>query len=286
MKLVKEGVSAVISSHTVPQPIPPRMAFGVDPSRRERFSLRQGRYDAIGEELAQRGRVALQAGRRLKVLDIGAGQGLTLRYLEGRDGAAGIELSGVDIVRYDTLYRPSEWKDFWVSNLMQGLPPVPSETYDIVICEQIFEHLSELELGMATINRVLRPGGIAIVGVPIFPSGVNKIRELIVPWIDGAKPPKTPRGHVQSFSKRSFLKLFQQHSGLTIEKCFGFRIVSGGLLRQLENHEWWYRLNRSVGRIVPSLCTEIQIIARKPVVNMVLPTLSTLNHNPATVVRV
>ncbi len=254
----------VISPATTGGPGQLRMAFGVDPSRRERFSLRQARYDAIGEELAQRGRAALQAGKRLQVLDIGAGQGLTLRHIEARDGAAGIELSGVDIVRYDNLYRPEAWKDFWVSDLMAGLPPVPSEAYDIVICEQIFEHLSELQLGMATLSRVLRPGGIAIVGVPIFPSGVNSLRELIVPWIDWVKQPTAPRGHVQSFSKRSFLNLLGQHSGLTIEKCYGFRIVSGGVLRPLENHEWWYRLNRRLGRAVPSLCTEIQVVASKP----------------------
>lgn len=242
----------------------PGMAFGVDPSRRERYSLRQARYYAIGQELARRGLEAMQAGHKLQVLDIGAGQGLTLRHLEVHEGAEGIQLSGVDIERYDNLYRPEAWKDFWVSDLMAGLPPVPSETYDIVICEQVLEHLTDIELAIATLNRVLKPGGTAICGVPTFPPGMDALRKVIVPFLDRMMPPAKPRGHVQSFSKLSFLKQFRQHSGLTVDHCQGFRILSGGPLRPLENFEWWYRVNRSIGRVVPSLCTEIQVMATKP----------------------
>ncbi len=253
-----------VSMNVTASPLKAGMAFGVDPSRRERYSLRQARYFEIGTDLAKRGREAIQAGQRLQVLDIGAGQGLTLRHLEVHDGAEGIELSGVDVERYENLYRPEAWKNFWVADLMAGLPPVPSEAYDIVICEQVFEHLTELELAMSTINRVLKPGGVAICGVPIFPYGVDALRKVIVPVIDRLNPPKKPRGHVQSFSKYSFLKLFRQHTGLAVEECRGFRIVSGGPLKALENQEWWYRLNRSIGKVVPSLCTEIQVVATKP----------------------
>ncbi len=254
-----------MSTTLTARPLQPGLAFGVDPCRHERYSLRQARYAEIGLDLAKRGRAALQAGRRLQVLDIGAGQGLTLRHLEVHDGAAGIELSGADLERYDNLYRAEEWKNFWVADLMAGLPPVPSEAFDIVICEQVFEHLPQLELAMSTINRVLKPGGVAICGVPIFPYGVDTLRKMIVPVLDRLNPPPQPRGHVQSFSKHSFIKLFRQHTGLDVEECRGFRIVSGGpLLRPLENMKWWYQLNRRIGQVVPGLCTEIQVVATKP----------------------
>jgi hypothetical protein len=43
----------------------------------------------------------------------------------------------------------------------------------------------------------------------------------------------------------------------------GFRIISGGLLRPLENYRWWWRFNRRLGARLPAACIEAQIIARK-----------------------
>ena len=43
----------------------------------------------------------------------------------------------------------------------------------------------------------------------------------------------------------------------------GFRIISGGLLRPLENYRWWWRFNRRLGELLPAACIEAQIIARK-----------------------
>lgn len=239
------------------------LAFGVDPSRSEKYSLRQARYHEIGIFLAEQGRAAAAVGKVLKVLDIGAGPGLTLRHLEMHDGAEAIELYGADIRAFDKLYRPAVWKEYWVGDLMEGLPMIPTEMFDIVLCEQVLEHLPEQKVAMATIARVLKLGGTAMVGVPIFPPGINKLRELICPAIDRVCPPTKPRGHVQSFSLRSFVAEFLRYSGLTMQEVHGFRIISGGILKPLENHKWWYSLNHHIGRIVPGLCTEIQVIARK-----------------------
>jgi hypothetical protein len=50
---------------------------------------------------------------------------------------------------------------------------------------------------------------------------------------------------------------------LTIETVRGFRVISGGLLRRLENYRWWWQFNRRLGEMVPGACIEVQIIARK-----------------------
>ena len=136
----------------------PGMAFGVDPSRSERYSLRQARYHEIGNFLAERGRAAAATGQVLKVLDIGAGPGLTLRHLEMQAGAEAIELYGADIKAFERLYRPEVWKHYWVGDLMAGLPMIPSEMFDIVLCEQVLEHLSEQKVAMATPQQRIAAG--------------------------------------------------------------------------------------------------------------------------------
>jgi hypothetical protein len=68
---------------------------------------------------------------------------------------------------------------------------------------------------------------------------------------------------VQAFSLRSFRRLLREQTDFTLLKARGYRIVSGGPLRALENYAWWWKLNRLVGSLVPSLCIETQIVATK-----------------------
>ena len=50
-----------------------------------------------------------------------------------------------------------------------GYPEIPSGHYDVVVCEQVLEHLAALDIALATLVRVLRSGGRLVIGVPIFP---------------------------------------------------------------------------------------------------------------------
>lgn len=54
------------------------------------------------------------------------------------------------------------------------------ETYDYVFCHEVFEHLPEKETvqALAEIRRLLKPGGLAVIGVPIeiyFPALIKGI---------------------------------------------------------------------------------------------------------------
>jgi 2-polyprenyl-3-methyl-5-hydroxy-6-metoxy-1,4-benzoquinol methylase len=47
--------------------------------------------------------------------------------------------------------------DYVVGDLTGGYPEIPSEHYDVVVCEQVLEHLAALDTAIATLVRVLRP---------------------------------------------------------------------------------------------------------------------------------
>jgi hypothetical protein len=86
----------------------------------------------------------------------------------------------------------------------------------------------------------------------------------VIPFTDRLFRVKKVRGHVQAFSKPSFLRLVKRCcQDLEIQSVRGFRIVSGGVLRPLEYCEWWWRLNRRIGALCPTLCVEIQLVAKK-----------------------
>src|SRR5437879_4658190 len=132
-----------------PQRTAPRLAFGVDPSRPERYSLRQARYAALAEDISDWAGAAAARGQTLSLLDVGCG------------------------------WRPDD------------------------------------------------------------------------------------STHQQAFSLTSFRRELRKQPSLAVETVRGFRIISGGLLRRLENYSWWWRFNRRLGELMPAACIEVQIIARK-----------------------
>jgi SAM-dependent methyltransferase len=240
----------------------PRLAFGVDPTRPERYSLRQARYEALAADISGWAGAAARRGETLSVLDVGCGWGPVLCHLKERPHFASIELSGADL-RDTRMHSQELYGAFFVGDLAAGYPEIPSQRYDIVICEQVIEHLERLDTALDTLVRVLRPGGILIIGVPIFLPPLHLARKHLVPLLPGFLRPDDST-HEQAFSMRSFLRELRKHSKLKVLTVRGFRILSGGLLRRLENYRWWWRLNRRLGELIPAACIEIQVIARKP----------------------
>ena len=243
-----------------PQRTAPRLAFGVDPSRPERYSLRQARYAALADDIDAWAGEAARRGETLSVLDVGCGWGPLLRHLDTKPHFDNIEISAADVS--DTaLYRKDLYRDYVVGDLTGGYPEIPSEHYDVVVCEQVLEHLDALDNALATLVRVVRPGGRLVVGAPIFPPPLHLVRKHLVPLLPSSLRPEDST-HQQAFSLASLRRELQKQP-LTVETVRGFRIVSGGLLRPLENYRWWWRFNRRLGELLPAACIEAQIIARK-----------------------
>lgn len=240
------------------------MAFGVDPQRQERYSLRQARYFALAEDIGRWIDEASRAGRTLKFLDVGVHNGVSLRYIEQHDELGTLEYHGVDLKLRDDVYRPEVWRSLTADDLMLGLPKIPSATFDIVICEQVLEHLPEVETALAALARVTKPGGRLILGVPIFTPPCAPIRKYLVPLWDKLIGQKKVRGHLQAFTRGSFVRAVEKHAGVEVRSTRGFRIVSGGWLRPLENQRWWWQLQTALGRLFPGLCVEVQVLAQKP----------------------
>ena len=113
----------------------------------------------------------------LHVLDFGGGNGELLRHLE------------VSASIRATLYEPTpalmtEARQMLSSRegvtFTENVSVLHAETYDYVFCLEVFEHLPEKETAqaLAEIRRLLKPGGLAVIGVPIeiyFPAFVKGI---------------------------------------------------------------------------------------------------------------
>jgi SAM-dependent methyltransferase len=239
----------------------PKQVFATDPRRPERYRLRLARYVVLAQDIsAWAGATA--AGRPLALLDVGCGWGPLLCQLEAEPHFDRLQISGADLA--DTvIYKRELYREFFIGDLTQGYPAIASDRYDIVVCEQVLEHLDSLDRAIATLARVTRPGGILVIGVPVFVPPLHLARKHLVPRLGRFLGHAETASHQQAFSLASFRRLLRGCPNLTLVGARGFRIVSGGLLRPLENYRWWWRLNRRLGALFPALCIEVQLILRK-----------------------
>jgi SAM-dependent methyltransferase len=235
-----------------------KLAFGVEKSKRL-FRLRLARYKALAEAVADYLKEKERETRQFALLDVGVGSGRSMRYIEAQGVADRISFYGLDNSphRLSGLYRSEQWQ-LTQANAEKEIP-YESALFDIVLCEQVLEHLVNPAAAIDEIARVLRPDGLLVLGVPIFPLGISHLRKLLV-GVSGRRL-GVSRSHLQSFDCMAIKSLLCAQNRFTIRKSYGFRIVSGGVFAALEDFLWWYRFNRWLGRAVPSLCTEIQIVA-------------------------
>jgi 2-polyprenyl-3-methyl-5-hydroxy-6-metoxy-1,4-benzoquinol methylase len=99
--------------------------------------------------------------RSPKILDLGCGTGW-LSAILGRFGpTTGVELSPVAVAKAQALYPDVRFLAADLTNLQ-----LPDETFDVVVSQEVVEHLENQSGHMDLVARLLRPGGVLILTTP------------------------------------------------------------------------------------------------------------------------
>ncbi len=102
-----------------------------------------------------------------RILDYGCGAG----ELVAAARAAGLDMTGADIFYGGSQSRAEAEKTRRLGVILQemrgGLLPFASAEFDVVVNNQVLEHVEDLEAALQEIHRVLKPGGTVL---SIFPS--------------------------------------------------------------------------------------------------------------------
>jgi SAM-dependent methyltransferase len=137
-----------------------------------------------------------EAGRSLSLLDVGCWDGTTTAefatILGG--GAAGVEVypaeaaaartRGIDVAQLDLETQRLPWDD---------------ESFDVVIANQVFEHLKNVWHPMSELARLVKPGGSLVFSVPNLASFHNRVM-LALGWQPSSI--RTFGPHVRGFTFR------------------------------------------------------------------------------------
>lgn len=130
---------------------------------------------------------------------LGAGRVLGVEVYE--EQAAQAQARGLEVARVD---------------LEAGRLPWEDESVDVVVCNQVLEHLKDIWLPMTEMHRVLRRGGHAILSVPNLASLHNRVLLAL------GRQPTSIRvfgPHVRGYAFREFRDLVSRDGAYEVEQA-------------------------------------------------------------------
>ncbi len=193
------------------------------------------------------------------IVDVGCDRGIIKRFIPPIDGGRWIGLDidihrpGVELAKYDERIQ---------ADFDEGLP-IPDATADIAICSHVLEHLPRPEFTMREIFRILKPGGLLLVGVPTAPKFIARLREKQFQK-QIANGSRVHGQHIHVFD-RERLKHLAEYTGFKVEFLTGTALIRKKGSR-LEDYAAWIRFNQIGASLVPSLGQELCAQLRKPTV--------------------
>ena len=97
-----------------------------------------------------------------------------------------------------------------------AMPEIASESFDVLICSHVLEHVADDHAAMTELARVLVPGGWGIIMVPLYPERVLVTDE------DPLEPSAQER--VRRFGQKNHVRLYAKRDFLMRLASAGFRV--------------------------------------------------------------
>lgn len=131
--------------------------------------------------------------RRIRILDAGCGEGVLMAYLQANlaelNPGVAFEVYGFDV--HDSLTEHAPSAEVVTANLRELLPaeswegrvryvsvedewPYPDDHFDVVVSNQVIEHVAELDFFLGELSRTMKPGSFS---VHVFP-----LRRVLYEW--------------------------------------------------------------------------------------------------------
>ncbi len=118
----------------------------------------------------------------LKIIDIGAGHGYTVKKLHEK----GYDVAAADLFPENFYYDPVECKKADVTREL----PFDDESFDVVIAVEVMEHVHDHQLFFREVYRILKPGGQFFYTTPNILSLKSRVRFLLSGFYYSFKPLK------------------------------------------------------------------------------------------------
>lgn len=139
-----------------------------------------------------------------KILDIGCAYGFILKKIPNV-----FERFGVDVSEYalNQAKQINPGADFKIANAEEPLP-FPREYFDIIICNDVIEHLENPAMAIENIKKVLKKDGVFYLNTP----NLNWLRKNLFAYADKKEH------HVSLFKQEDLIALLERSGFEILEK--------------------------------------------------------------------
>jgi len=168
-----------------------------------------------------------------RVLDAGCGTG---RHITEAFRRKGVDVVGIDMKLSDLTKAKDTLGAMMVAGESGGGEvlmsvsditklPFADDTFDIVICSEVMEHIPGHELAAGELIRILKPGHALVVSVPrYFPERIC--------WALSEEYHTTPGDHVRIYKKRELKRILERR---------GVKVEDSGRAHALHSPYWWLK---------------------------------------------
>jgi SAM-dependent methyltransferase len=153
--------------------------------------------------------------RPLTLCDVGCWDGEPAAAYGGILGGA---VAGIEVFASQAASARARGIDVAAIDLERETFPWPDASFDVVIANQVLEHLKNVWLPMSEMARVLKPGGHMIFSVPNLASLHNRVM-LAFGWQPSSI--RTFGPHVRSFTYRQAREFIEYGNALTVLRSRG-----------------------------------------------------------------
>jgi len=105
--------------------------------------------------------------RGQKILDLGTGSGVLIPSLGKYNKVYAIDREKMFIKKAKKIAKMSNVKAICIRQDISSKLPFKNSFFDAVFCVSVLEHIEDLDKVMKEVKRIIKPGGLFIVGLPI-----------------------------------------------------------------------------------------------------------------------
>ena len=189
-----------------------------------------------------------------RVLEVGAGVGATLA--EAKRSGLAQEVYGLDVMDMDRSATSPYLDGFEVLDIERSTPNLEPESFDVLICADVLEHLVDPWETLSRLSGYLKPGGTAIVSLP----NIREYKSLFPVFFGDFKYRDNgvmDRTHLRFFAKKNMVELVE-HAGFVVDQV---KAVPMQRFRQIQNR---LLVALTFGKAFDFLVEQYIIVGRKP----------------------
>jgi 2-polyprenyl-3-methyl-5-hydroxy-6-metoxy-1,4-benzoquinol methylase len=150
--------------------------------------------------------VAMNAGHTpARILDAGCGDGINLSFLGRLVDARGwrTRLAAADYSALRIGRARNQRQSALIQSSLTSLG-FRESTFDVILCNQVLEHVPDCPAALRELRRVLRPGGLLLIGVPNEGSALGRLRNRVL-----QRSISRSTDHVNMFTRQLLLRWLQ-----------------------------------------------------------------------------